>query len=193
MPEEGATKQSYVFVHNTCLILFWFFVDFYFVIFSNLSNIFTSTSGSGANMNIYRTVPRMLNRLFCPMTLQQRFLFEQTRAGSIEMEQKKKEMRRSKGTELERLKKGVQNFKKETKWMWQRYKDAIFLMMSSDNKRFFFKDKELVKFWDFNQANNGKLSSYRLDYKNDKFNDMNNWYTTCDSDFDVGMFTFNLQ
>lgn len=104
------------------------------------------------------------------------------------MEMKKKEMTRSKGTEIERLKKSVQNFKKESKWMWQRYKDAIFLMMSSDNKRFFFKDKEVVKFWDFNQANNGKLSSYRLDYKNDKFNDMNNWYTTCDSDFDVGMF-----
>ncbi len=144
-------------------------------------------------MNIVRTVPRMLSRSFCPVTLQQRFLFEQTRSGSWEMEQKKKEMIRSKRTEVERLKKSVQDFKQELKWSWTRYKEAILLMMSSDNKRFIFKDNEVVKFWDFNQANNGKLSSYRLDYKKDKFNDINNWNTTCDSDYDLGKFTFKVQ
>ncbi|KAH9394611.1 Complex I intermediate-associated protein 30, mitochondrial [Tyrophagus putrescentiae] len=143
-------------------------------------------------MNIVRTVPRVLNRSFCPVTLQQRFLFEQTRSGSWEMEQKKKEMIRSKRTEVERLKKSVQDFKQELKWSWTRYKEAILLMMSSDNKRFIFKDNEVVKFWDFNQANNGKLSSYRLDYKKDKFNDINNWNTTCDSDYDLGYSSASL-
>ena len=146
-------------------------------------------------MNICRIrslVDILSSRSTCPVILQKRLLYEQTRSGSMAFERKKIEMRRERGTEMERFKKSIKNFKEETKWHFRQFKEEVLQAFTSDNKRFSFQDLEEVKMWDFNQANNDKLSSYRLAYKRDKLNDMNNWYVTCDSDFDIGSFTLHF-
>lgn len=54
------------------------------------------------------------------------------------------------------------------------------------NNSFTFDDGEIVKFWDFNQANNKIISSFDLEYKRDSYNDMKNWFVSVDADYDVG-------
>lgn len=87
---------------------------------------------------------------------------------------------------MQRFKKHVQDYKEQLKLFFTDLKDRSVHAFSSDNKRMGFHDMELVKFWDFNQANNHRISSFRLAYKKDKLNDIANWYTRCDSDFDIG-------
>ena len=141
-------------------------------------------------MNLSRFGPvasGLLRKPTCPLALQKRLLYEQTRAGSVKLEEKQKQLvRQSYGSEMARFKASVKDFKKDLAWSLQRAKDVSLDSMRSDNKRFQFDENETIKFWDFNQANNDKISSFRLDNKNDKLNDFNNWHCTCDSDFDVG-------
>lgn len=116
-----------------------------------------------------------------------RTLYEQTRSGSMEFERKKLKQLREK-SEIERLKLGVKAIKNEIAWTWDNFKNRTIYAFSSDNKRMTFEDQEIVKFWDFNQANNGKVSSFLMEHKTDKLNDMNNWSATCDADFDIGLY-----
>ena len=100
---------------------------------------------------------------------------------------KKKKLIRGKGSEIESYKRFFQGFKKEFIWGLNYIKDLSTHYFTSDNRRYYFDEGEIIKIWDFNQANNEKISSFYLDYKNDKFNDMHNWFVTCDADFDVGL------
>src|SRR6218665_2906751 len=83
---------------------------------------------------------------------QTRSLYEQFRSGNLEMENKKIEMQR-KGTEIEMMKKDVKTFKANLKWGVDNFNDNVLCMMAADrNKSTKFQDREVVKFWDFNQA-----------------------------------------
>ncbi|XP_046909327.2 complex I intermediate-associated protein 30 [Dermatophagoides farinae] len=111
-----------------------------------------------------------------------RSLYEQTRSGSVDFENKK----RAQMNETQRLKETTKMMKKDLKWAWQIFKDATFNAFRADVGTVAFDDNQLIKIWDFNQRNNEKLSSYSLEFKSDKLNDMNNWLVTCDADYDVG-------
>lgn len=115
-----------------------------------------------------------------------RYFYEQTKSGSVAFEERKEKILKGNKTEAELMVEHAKDMKHDIKWFWNIVKDRTVGVFRSDNKRVCFEDQELVKFWDFNQHNNNVLSSYDLDYKKDKFNDMNNWQVTCDADFDVG-------
>lgn len=115
-----------------------------------------------------------------------RLFYEQTRTGSLEYEQKK--FKKLYPTEKDRIIDSVKSTNDELRWAWKRFKTDVIGMFRSDTKNFVFDDQEIVKVWDFDQRNNGKVSSLYLDYKRDKLNDMNNFQVSCDSDYELGLF-----
>lgn len=135
------------------------------------------------SINYFKNSTKIFNRFLVTIfTQQNRQFFNEKKSLELELDEKKY----NKISERERLKLKVQQIKSDFKWAFERFKDYTIRAFNSDNTFIHFDDNQIIKIWDFDQRNNNKLSSYYVDYKLDKMNDMNNWTCTCDSDYDLG-------
>lgn len=155
--------------------LFLFFFEFGFLfsfVIMNLIKSFKPIIWNYGNLKIFY--------------LSRRCLYEQTRTGSVEMERRK--LKKLYPREWDRVKDAFKTMIDEFRWLFNILKNNNLGAFRSDNKIIRFEDEEIVKVWDFDQRNNGRISSLYLDYKKNKLNDMDNFQVSCDSDFDIGLF-----
>ncbi|XP_054154382.1 complex I intermediate-associated protein 30, mitochondrial-like [Oppia nitens] len=86
-------------------------------------------------------------------------------------------------SEWDKLKMSVKTIKQETSLWVQEMRDTYGL----DNTTDFYEDQEIIKYWDFNQRNNDRISSYCNTFNRGVImNDMKRWRTACDSDHNEG-------
>lgn len=136
------------------------------------------------SINYFKISSKFIFKRFPPVIFTQsnrQFLNEKK-----SLEQEFDEKKYNKISERDRMKLRVEQFKSDFKWALERFKNYTIRAFNSDNTFVHFDDNQLIKIWDFDQRNNDKLSSYYVEYKLDKMNDMNNWTCTCDSDYDLG-------